>query len=327
MVAVLWGCAVFIFADTNDFSGTFLIIIIVICVIAGGSYYSVPVWPAVIGLILLGALPIAVFMLMRDSSAEKINGVIAFFLTATLIRISIVINGWLVTSINRGLVNEHQSRQLETALEKSSLTNRVQPDFLANISHEINTPITGLLGTLQLLRTNPEPDESARFLNIANNSARMLQVLMNDLLDMSKLQSGQFSIHTSPVDLINLLDESITLLRPMATEKNLLLKVETTLLQPHFFHISDARMRQIFYNLVGNTIKFTNSGTVVVSIRCEAISPTTYSLHCDIENTGIGIASGATELLFERFTQADTAQSRTRTGLGLAWLFVANYYC
>ena len=317
MVGLLWGSAVFVFGDTNDIGGTFLITIIVICVIAGGSYYSVPVLPAVVGLILCGALPIGVFMLMRESPAENIVGVIAFFLTATLIKLSINTNSWLITSINRGFANEHQARQLESALEKSSLANRVQSDFLANISHEIRAPMTGLLGMLQLLRTNNETGETARFLDIANNSARTLQVLMNDLLDMSKLQSGQFSIHPSPIDLITLLDESLALLRPLAVEKGLLLEVDTSRLQPHCFHMDDARMRQVFYNLTSNAIKFTERGSVVVSIHCKAITPEMYRLQCDIKDTGIGIAKNQTKTLFDRFTQVDTAQSRTRTGSGL----------
>jgi len=317
MVSALWGCTVFFFGDTGDFQGTFLIITIVICVVAGGSYYSVPILPAVIGFILLGALPIAVFMLTRDSSAEKIIGVIALFLTLTLIRISIIINGWLMTSIERGLVNEYQSDQLEIALEKTSVAMGVQSDFLANISHEIRTPITGLLGMLQLLRANQEPEETARYLNVANNSARTLQVLMNDLLDMSKLQAGQFSIDRSPVNFITLVEESIDLLRPMAVEKGLILNLNTSFLTPYYFYVDDARMRQIIYNLVGNAIKFTESGSIVVTVRCRAISAGVFELECDVEDTGIGIPEDVSESLFERFTQVDSAQSRTRTGTGL----------
>jgi signal transduction histidine kinase/CheY-like chemotaxis protein len=199
-------------------------------------------------------------------------------------------------------------------------TERTKAEFLANVSHEIRTPLNGLLGVAELLERTPLNDEQRRHVALFRDSGRSLQALIDDLLDLSKIEAGGFSLHPAPFAPLLLLEQVLRLMRPRAEAKGLVLNLE---LEPESAGALPAgvrgdrqRLEQVLLNLVGNAIKFTTEGSVTLAAR--PLLPE--GLEITVRDTGIGIAASKHERVFEPFAQADGSITRHYggTGLGLA---------
>jgi len=203
------------------------------------------------------------------------------------------------------------------AREEAEQANRSKSAFLATMSHEIRTPITGILGTLHLLNDENLATALRQRLNVIRASGETLLSIINDILDYSKIEAGHLNVVNTDFDLATLITDLHLLMAPIAEHKNIALIVPT-LKQPAMYRGDPGHIRQILINLVGNAIKFTDHGQVVVHATIkDGATPDSVCARFDIEDSGIGISKDRQRYLFDAFYQSDDPTSRKAGGTGL----------
>ena len=208
--------------------------------------------------------------------------------------------------------------ELATARDAAVEAIAVKSDFLANMSHEIRTPLTAILGFSSLLTARSDLTETAMgHVKRVNGASKALLAIVNDILDFSKLEAGQMSISPSVVDVSELAQDAIAMFAPQAEEKSLWLEFEEVSSAPPLVLIDPDRVRQVLLNLIGNAIKFTDSGTVRLSMGYD---PDRGVVRFEVQDTGSGMDEVQCQKLFQRFSQVDASSTRRHggTGLGLA---------
>ncbi len=214
-----------------------------------------------------------------------------------------------------------RTQELHAALQSTRAAARARMQFLANMSHEIRTPLTAILGFAELMRSpgSSESDRQQHLEVLERNSNHLLQ-LVNDVLDLNKLEANQLLVEFAPVDLPAQLDEVVVTMRPRAAEKGLRLDLRYRVPCPRTLHTDGMRMRQILLNLVGNAVKFTSAGEVAVELDVARDEDGEACLAIHVVDTGIGVPPERQSSLFEPFVQADASTSRRfgGTGLGLS---------
>ncbi|MGI8741397.1 MAG: ATP-binding protein [Bryobacteraceae bacterium] len=210
-----------------------------------------------------------------------------------------------------------QRRKLRVAQRQAESASRAKSEFLANMSHEIRTPMNGILGMADLALDAKPGEEQREYLQLVKTSAESLLTILNDILDFSKIEAGRLELENIEFDLREILHDVIKLLSVRTRAKGLSLTSFIPSGVPANLVGDPTRLRQIFCNLMGNAVKFTEQGEVGVRIEVESRTETGICLHFAIHDTGIGIAQNAQEKIFEAFTQEDTSTSRKHGGTGL----------
>ena len=215
---------------------------------------------------------------------------------------------------------QERTRELKAARDQAMEASRLKSQFLANMSHEIRTPMNGVLGAGNLLAATDLTDEQRAYVDILSSSGEALLTIINDVLDLSKIEAGRLELEPSTFALLDPFTEVVNLLAPQAAAKNIRLSLNVDADLPRSVVGDAGRLRQVVTNLVGNAVKFTNVGQVLVKVSAESRSEDAVTLRCAVSDSGIGIAEQDIARLFTEFSQLDTSNARRfgGTGLGLA---------
>lgn len=219
---------------------------------------------------------------------------------------------------SRLLATLNTDLQEQTARAEKLAT--VKSEFLATMSHEIRTPMNGVLGMAQALENMPLDATTRDYVGVIRESAESLLAIINDILDYSRLEAGKMKVAPSAIRLRTMLDSMSALFASACAQKKLTLRVEIDPAAPAEIETDPVRLRQILVNLVGNAVKFTSSGHIVLCARPATLAGGVVGIRFEVEDTGPGISPAALDRIFERFSQEDASTSRRfgGTGLGLA---------
>jgi PAS domain S-box-containing protein len=214
---------------------------------------------------------------------------------------------------------EMQNLQLDMALQQANAASQAKSEFLANMSHEIRTPLNGVIGFTELLSSTSLKPEQRRYVENANNSAHSLLGIINDILDLSKIEAGKLDLEEIKTDIIELTEQTLDIIKHSTSQKELelLLNIDPDI--PRFLTVDPYRLKQVLTNLLSNAVKFTETGEIELRLDFQGDKSRTGNgtVSFSVRDTGIGISEEQQKKLFQAFSQADSSTTRRFGGTGL----------
>jgi signal transduction histidine kinase/DNA-binding response OmpR family regulator len=250
-----------------------------------------------------------------DVDDEVVKGVVILIVTGLLTVASERFKKMLHDQINARIERERSAR----AATAAELASAAKSAFLANVSHELRTPLNAIIGFGRLLeQSGALNEEQGANLATINRSAAQLLALINDVLDLSKIEAGRVELNQGALDLHDMLEEARGMFSARAEETGLSIRVEVDPGVPRYVHTDPGKLRQVVINVLGNAVKFSEQGSVSIRARAQAESAGKTRLFFEVEDTGVGISSADISELFEPFAQSRTPTRKEGTGLGLS---------
>jgi two-component system sensor histidine kinase/response regulator len=318
-ILVAAGMGLTMYAVSGDIGNTTTLAISIVT--AGALLYRFSMFAMMVAVVFIGWLPLA------HGAATGPYSLGLFHLWAATLVGGLVL--WSRRQLMFGLHEEaqeadamrrlatEQARTLVRARDAALASAQVKAQFLANVSHEVRTPLNGILGLLQLIDSSALPKPQDDYLREVHKSGRSLLAIVNDLLDLSKIEAGEMRLESVAFDLISMTEEIAVNYASAAHAKGIELITEIGPNVPSEVCGDPLRLRQVISNLVNNALKFTREGEVIVGIRSRDRGPWHVDLEIRISDTGVGISEDRTESIFRPFAQADASTTREYGGTGL----------
>jgi len=318
-MGLVWGLIGTAFRPPEGHALAGVAIVIIIAVGAVGLFTLGQLFAAYAGLAVPLLAPALVALMVSDGPAERSYGIVVG--VVLFVAMSNARRGArsFADSIRLRLEVARVAEEREHARAAAEAASRAKSQFLANMSHEIRTPMNGIVGMAELLASSRLDDRQRRYIEALHRSADSLIDIINDVLDLSKIEAGRLELAAVDFDLRASVAEVIELMRVRAEEKGLALELTFEDTVPRQVRADPIRLRQVVTNLVGNAIKFSERGSVCVSVAQEPRADA-LALRFEVADTGIGLTPEQCGRIFEAFTQADASHARKYggTGLGLA---------
>jgi len=230
-------------------------------------------------------------------------------------------------AVFRDITHKRLSEELRNEMEIARQASEAKDLFLANISHEIRTPVTGIIGMTEILGRTPLNSQQKEYLDIIFDSSKILLELINDILDISKIDAGKIGLKEEVFDFKNMLSNMNSMFEFRAKQKNLSFQINIAHNVPVMIRADRHRLGQIFMNLINNAIKFTEKGGVEVWVSVIDHEQRSFKIKADVQDTGIGIHKSQMKKLFQKFSQLDNSYTRSVAGTGLGLVICKELVC
>lgn len=342
---VLWGSSgIFLFSTESFEHQVFLAITTIGMIIGAANVFSASL-RVVIPYLLSASLPLIIHLVLIDDPSSNTLGALLFCMLGLVFTHVKNLNAMIKSSLdtahhNQALIQELENSKtaledkikeldqtniaLEETIERSNVmaveaasASVAKSAFLANMSHEIRTPMNGILGMAQLLKDSDPTPEQKEYITTISSSSQVLLALINDILDLSKIEAGKVDLESIDFNLDHVCSDVKNLLRAKLSQKQIKLDIFLEDNFPRILKGDPTRLRQILLNLSGNAVKFTETGGIKISVTTEKKTNDTVDLSFKIKDTGIGISTAKLNNLFKPFSQTDISTTRKYGGTGL----------
>jgi signal transduction histidine kinase/CheY-like chemotaxis protein len=318
-ISIAAGLGLTMFAVSGALSNTTTLAISIVA--AGALLYRFSMYAVMIGIVFVGWVPLAwghpqaeVSLALFHLWAATIVGGLVLWSRRELM---LTLHTEAEEAVAMRQLATEQAESLELARDAALASAQAKGQFLANVSHEVRTPLNGILGLLQLIDSRSLPKRQNEYLHEVNKSAESLLAIVNDLLDLSKVEAGEMRLESVPFNLVIMIEEIAMNYASAAHAKGIELVTDVDSAVPPEICGDPLRLRQVISNLINNAIKFTERGEVVIAVKQLELSSAYATLDIRVSDTGVGIAEDRAESIFRPFSQADASTTRQYGGTGL----------